>query len=304
MNNGSSDHGQSPEGARPAAPGYYFAQIPTYLLDAVIAGQIPDTALRVYATIWRRYAFMGKIFPSWDTLAKDCGLSRRTVARILQQLREVGAITWTARFDDQGQTSNQYALADRIPFVFTYGQDAPTQSRGGVTNGTGGMSQMAPDVKKTPTKEVTTPPTPQRPAAEGVGSADGGGDKKLATGTDTAYLDAARTFCQQAGYQAQQKTVAKLAADLPNLFQEDELPEAIERASMWPQPDRPSLGALRARVRSISSQMKAGDQVTAMRRPRAGFVLRAGASPEGHEEVSTTLHGNWAKFDDPQQAAN
>lgn len=290
VNNSSSGHGQSPEGARPAAPGYYFAQIPTYLLDAVIAGQIPDTALRVYATIWRRYAFMGKIFPSWDTLAKDCGLSRRTVARILQQLREVGAITWTARFDDQGQTSNEYALADRLPFVFTYGQADPTQSRGGVTNGTGGMSQMAPDVKKTPTKEVTTPPTPREDVADpdvvAGEDADSVGGEEIATGDKTQAV--AEALIAHVGFTPtarERVQAAAIVAKVPDSY----LERLVELSGEMDPPEKPGLWALRGRVRHLKARIDSGVQSA----PRRRFLARSGASPEGHEDVSTELKTGW-----------
>lgn len=199
MEKTSTDQGQnkgsSPVGARPATEGFYFAQIPSYLLDAVISGVVPDSALRVYATIWRRYVFMGRIFPSWKTLGEDCGLNASSVRRVCGLLKEVGALTWGPRFNEAGQTSNEYALADHNPFVFTQGkvvtdergaESAPrdgakvlTSEQGGVlTNKQGGCSEMSTEKRDLSTKETeldNNPPTPREPVEE-TGSAGEGSD--------------------------------------------------------------------------------------------------------------------------------
>jgi DNA-binding transcriptional MocR family regulator len=54
----------------------------------------------------------GQCWPSHSTLARESGLARSTVKKVLLQLREAGLIRWEQRRDDSGDlTSNRYFLA-------------------------------------------------------------------------------------------------------------------------------------------------------------------------------------------------
>lgn len=53
----------------------------------------------------------GQCWPSHSTLARESGLARSTVKKVLIQLREAGLIRWEQRRDDSGDmTSNRYSL--------------------------------------------------------------------------------------------------------------------------------------------------------------------------------------------------
>ena len=54
----------------------------------------------------------GRSFPSLNTLAKETGLSKRTVQRCLSELREKGAISIEHRSNDKGTQSNLYTIHD------------------------------------------------------------------------------------------------------------------------------------------------------------------------------------------------
>lgn len=125
---------ESPEGARPAGRGYWFTPLPTYLLDAVYdpGSPVNAPAAMLWAHLHRHYAWRERIFPSCATLAKETGQGERTVQRLLQALKDAGAITWGATFSSKGRSSNEYALAPIRPFDFDRApSEAVTAKNGG-----------------------------------------------------------------------------------------------------------------------------------------------------------------------------
>lgn len=54
----------------------------------------------------------GRSFPSLNTLAKETGLSKRTVQRCLSELQEKGAVNVEHRSNDRGTQSNLYTIYD------------------------------------------------------------------------------------------------------------------------------------------------------------------------------------------------
>ena len=54
----------------------------------------------------------GRSFPSLNTLAKETGLSKRTVQRCLLELQEKGAVSIEHRCNDRGTQSNLYTIYD------------------------------------------------------------------------------------------------------------------------------------------------------------------------------------------------
>lgn len=54
----------------------------------------------------------GRSFPSLNTLAKETGLSKRTVQRCLSELQEKGAVSVEHRSNDRGTQSNLYTIYD------------------------------------------------------------------------------------------------------------------------------------------------------------------------------------------------
>jgi Helix-turn-helix domain len=97
-------------------------------------GQVTAKALAVLeALLWGRHnAGTGRCFPSYETIAKDAGCARSTVAEAIKALEDAGILTWVNRlkrvrehcrdlFGNQGvvtrvwRTSNGYSFRDPNP---------------------------------------------------------------------------------------------------------------------------------------------------------------------------------------------
>src|SRR4051794_7750726 len=73
----------------------------------------------VARALLKRLSPDGRLDPTQDTLARDTGLSDRTVRRALRALADAGLLTWQRRLVRDGwraiQTSNAYALVPEGP---------------------------------------------------------------------------------------------------------------------------------------------------------------------------------------------
>ncbi|MFD6035740.1 hypothetical protein ACFWHF_14535 [Streptomyces griseoincarnatus] len=310
----------SPVGAAPAGRGFYFVPTPLYLLDAVCEGRIPASGLQVFLVITKRYAMMDRIFPSWKTLGADCGLGASTVRRLCEQLRELGALTWGHRFNEQGQTSNEYALAPWKPFLF----DRDVQERGadpapraesaeGVDEGSaegltgspwsrevlkneqGGCSETSTEKRDRSTRE-TGPGNPPTPQSEAIEVADAPGevgevlhqeDKDAAAGAE--YTAAVDVLCTQVEWNPTPKTRKQLEKNLHTLVPDPrQLNEIVDRASGWSVPERKSQQQLLRRVTTIKKQIDNGIPALTSR-----WNTRSEVSDHSQEEVTAKLEFGW-----------
>lgn len=88
-----------------------FGMVPTYL-----RGHLTPNELAVYIALTWRHGSTGAIFPSHGTIAEDVLMSRSTVIRTLQSLKDKGLVTWEAVQRANGaQTSNRYTIHLRPP---------------------------------------------------------------------------------------------------------------------------------------------------------------------------------------------
>jgi len=88
-----------------------FGMVPTYL-----RGHLTPNELAVYIALTWRHGATGAIFPSHSTIGEDVLMSRSTVIRTLQSLRDKGLVTWEAVQRPNGaQTSNRYTIHLRPP---------------------------------------------------------------------------------------------------------------------------------------------------------------------------------------------
>lgn len=88
-----------------------FGMVPTYL-----RGHLSPNELAVYIALTWRHGSTGAIFPSHTTIAEDVLMSRSTVIRTLQSLRDKGLVTWEAVQRPNGAaTSNRYTIHLRPP---------------------------------------------------------------------------------------------------------------------------------------------------------------------------------------------
>ena len=88
-----------------------FTQIPNYVLrdkELSFGARLTYTLLLSYA--WQE----GSCFPGQERIAQNLGISRQSVSRFLQQLREAGYIDWERR--GLGKT-NIYRILDFEPDV-------------------------------------------------------------------------------------------------------------------------------------------------------------------------------------------
>lgn len=91
--------------------------LPTYLLDAVYA---PDSPVNASAAVLWAYLYQRsrgrQISASFSTLAGETGQGERTVRRLVQKLKDAGAIR-VRRSEVDGQESTEYVLAVEAPFT-------------------------------------------------------------------------------------------------------------------------------------------------------------------------------------------
>lgn len=93
------DEAKSPEG---------FAQMPRWLQRSK---DVSPWAKLVYLALSSRMDKHGQAHPSHRLLAEECSCSIPTVKRALDELRQLGVITWAARrLDNESQTSNLYTV--------------------------------------------------------------------------------------------------------------------------------------------------------------------------------------------------
>lgn len=89
-----------------------FTIVPEWLL----ASEVSDRAVRLYAVLGRHADTEGKSFPSRRTLAKQLRCSVSSLDRAVEELGELGAVDISERFTRNGdQTSNLYRLLRRPP---------------------------------------------------------------------------------------------------------------------------------------------------------------------------------------------
>jgi hypothetical protein len=83
-------------------------RVDNFVIDDYL-DKIGVRGLGIYMVIKRHYNWLtGQCTPSYNRIAQICNLSRRTVIRHINRLKEVGLIDPQMRFTDEGQTSNQY----------------------------------------------------------------------------------------------------------------------------------------------------------------------------------------------------
>ncbi len=71
------------------------------------------TAWGVYTYLVRRANKQDQCFPSYTTIATDCGIGRSTVIRAIGKLEEVGLLAIERRFDEAGDaTSHRYTILE------------------------------------------------------------------------------------------------------------------------------------------------------------------------------------------------
>lgn len=88
-----------------------FGMVPMYL-----RGHLTPNELAVYVALTWRHGSNGAIFPSHGTIAEDVMISRSTVIRTLQSLKDKGLVSWEAVQRPNGaQTSNRYTIHLRPP---------------------------------------------------------------------------------------------------------------------------------------------------------------------------------------------
>ena len=92
---------------------YRFVMVPHWLLEMTVDEQpLPSSAIHLYNCLMYFANKERDCFPSYDTLEKMTGMSRGTVAKYLQVLLDVGAITWKRRTYKGYNTSNLYHLPE------------------------------------------------------------------------------------------------------------------------------------------------------------------------------------------------
>ena len=133
-------------------------RVDNFVIDDYLE-KIGVRGLGIYMVIKRHYNWLtGQCNPSYDRIAQICNLSRRTVIRYVNRLKEAGLIDPQMRFTDEGQTSNQYEFYQpkrpEKPAPASAQTNTPTQ-----TDTTEQMSKPPSDTVVTP--PVTTVPPDQ-----------------------------------------------------------------------------------------------------------------------------------------------
>ncbi|MFT8314989.1 MAG: helix-turn-helix domain-containing protein [Clostridium sp.] len=81
------------------------------ILDKVYKSNLPSRAKQIMFYLINRANAEGTCFPSVRTIARDCGVSERTVQRTMKVLLEAGFVIKDNRYrDNGGQSSNLYKL--------------------------------------------------------------------------------------------------------------------------------------------------------------------------------------------------
>ncbi|AGK97118.1 helix-turn-helix domain-containing protein [Clostridium pasteurianum] len=81
------------------------------ILDKVYKSNLPSRAKQIMFYLINRANTEGTCFPSVRTIAKDCGVSERTVQRTMKVIFEAGFVIKENRYrDNGGQSSNLYKL--------------------------------------------------------------------------------------------------------------------------------------------------------------------------------------------------
>ncbi|TYQ17863.1 UNVERIFIED_CONTAM: Transcriptional regulators [Acetivibrio alkalicellulosi] len=81
------------------------------VLDKVYKSNLPSRAKQIMFYLINRANIEGTCFPSIKTIARDCGVSDRTVQRTIKILVESGFIKKNSRYREKGgQTSNLYTI--------------------------------------------------------------------------------------------------------------------------------------------------------------------------------------------------
>jgi hypothetical protein len=84
-----------------------FSVIPEWILDA----EISDRAIRLFAVLGRYADRNGQAMPGRKTLAERLKCSLSSLDRALEELRDIGALSWeNRRHDDRSLASNEYIL--------------------------------------------------------------------------------------------------------------------------------------------------------------------------------------------------
>ena len=92
---------------------YRFVMVPHWLLEMTVDEEpLPSSAVHLYSCLMYFANKDRDCFPSYDTLEKMTGMSRATVAKYLQVLFDVGALTWKRRTYKGYNTSNLYHLPE------------------------------------------------------------------------------------------------------------------------------------------------------------------------------------------------
>lgn len=91
-----------------------FTQIPNWLLKD--EGILKPMDKMVYC-ILKSYTYVGndECFPSYDTIAKNCGSTRKTVIKYVARLKKLGLINVITGHTGK---SNIYTFPDEIPKIF------------------------------------------------------------------------------------------------------------------------------------------------------------------------------------------
>jgi hypothetical protein len=95
-----------------------FSKVPWWLLDMIADGDLPGQVMLTYAAL-NKYVRFGKgeegVWPSQATLAKDTGLTDRSVREHLRVMEEAGVIVRTPRSTSRGRSSDLITLTRTRP---------------------------------------------------------------------------------------------------------------------------------------------------------------------------------------------
>lgn len=83
-----------------------FGMVPLWLSEHAAAGRVSRDAVALYAFMAGKYAARGsgKCWVTHATVAREFGVNERSVRRWLDQLREVGAVTWESGHPGRANT--------------------------------------------------------------------------------------------------------------------------------------------------------------------------------------------------------
>lgn len=204
-----------------------YARTPLWLFETETTLQAKAT----YAWLHGRYGHYDLVVPSYNTLAKELGVSKGSVINYVKELVEVGAIVAIERYTDSGQTTNEYVIAFNEPFEVVNplttdelgehdegGQPADTGGQNtdqggqpadqtGQPAGTRKKTSYTDVPKKTPFTSKAKPPTP--PTDEVLRLCDDLADRIEANGSlrptiGQRWYDAARLMMSRDGRTAEQ----------------------------------------------------------------------------------------------------